>query len=192
MGTDSLKDDFVDLKAEKLCGAMDGERLPATRLEHVQKALANIHQKYGHHLLKLKPWREFCSIGMPESRKDLSKRLGTNLAEYQINYITIFAISMFISIVVCPWCLLVLTLVSATWIALVRKAEDPEWGLSISGVKLTKTQQYMALGTISFAVLLAVLGHVFFPTFIVCSAFAVVHSMAHPVAQGDTVFEDTI
>eukprot|EP00746_Dinoflagellata_sp_MGD_P007457 gnl/MRDRNA2_/MRDRNA2_114757_c0_seq1.p1 gnl/MRDRNA2_/MRDRNA2_114757_c0~~gnl/MRDRNA2_/MRDRNA2_114757_c0_seq1.p1 ORF type:complete len:222 (+),score=51.02 gnl/MRDRNA2_/MRDRNA2_114757_c0_seq1:87-668(+) len=165
-------------------GSMDGEKVPMNRMEEMQQALEPYHKKYGHYLLKIKPWREFLAIGLPAPGQHRA-RLESNLVHFQMNYAVLFLVLMVVSIILNPKCLFVISILVLCWMWFLKKNDDPNWTLNVGGVELGKTQRWMGLSAITALVLLSVVGNVIFSAAFGCAILVAAHGVLHPVADGD-------
>merc|ERR1719272_1778381 len=161
-------------------GAMDGEKVPMNRAEEIQQTLEPLKQKYGHYLLKIKPWKEFCSISRPASGQSRA-RLEANLVHFQMNYAILFLTLMIIAVVINPKCLVVICILVMCWMWFLKKNDDPKWQLNIGGVELGKTQRWMAMGAITAVALLVVVGDVIFTATFGCAILVALHGVLHPI-----------
>merc|ERR550532_556595 len=138
-----------------------------SQVDELRVACEAVQKRYGHYLMKLRPWREFLQLSKPEG--DLKRRLEVNLTHFQINYAAIFLVQMIIAIITNPRCLIVICVLALVWMAFLKKNDDPKWEVNVGGISLGKTQRWMALSAITAVVFLCVLGQVLFSTAFFCA-----------------------
>uniref|UniRef100_A0A7S1AIB9 PRA1 family protein n=1 Tax=Noctiluca scintillans TaxID=2966 RepID=A0A7S1AIB9_NOCSC len=168
---------------EGLGGTLDGQKVAKNKVEEVLQVLEPIHQKYGHYLAKMRPWRDFVRISKPEG--DLKKRLESNLSYFLVNYSIVMVFLTVASIVANPKCVTVIGVLALVWVGFMRKNEDPTWEVNVGGVALGKSQRSIILGVITAIVMISVVGQVLFSALFVCAIFVVIHGVLHPTVEGE-------
>lgn len=187
VSTSKLQQSYSDISLDDplpatVTGVMDGERLPVTQAEKIEKKLELYSKKYGHYLANIRPWYEFLTLSRPQG--DTRKRLEANLTHYQMNYALIFLMLMVASIVVNPRCLTGICMLALVWMAFLQKNDDPAWEVQVAGVQIGKMHRWMILSAATAIVLLCVVGEVLFSAALLCAVLVLAHAVLHAVPSG--------
>ena len=140
-------------------GAMDGQRVPANQFELVKMVVAAQLGKYANVTRSARPWGEFLVIAAPPTQADvIMKKLQTNVAYYQSNYLMLMTVFLLFSVLTSPSCLFLFALLGAGWAWLLSKNEDPQYVLVIAGIPLAKQQRLIAASVLSGLLILIFAG----------------------------------
>jgi len=156
----------------------------------VTDALEKVKPHFRSMQTSMRPWDEFCVLAKPQG--DGWKRLQVNVRHYRSNYtVSFFALSS-AAVLFSPPSLFAIAVLTAAWMTILKKSEDPEWTLHIGSYALSKTKQWIILDTLTGLVLLFVVGkHLVFAAFITSLA-ATGHAVMHPLPESIADTFDTM
>ena len=136
-----------------LSGSMDGTREPKSKLEYVAQKLGPYREQFVELQKSVRPWREFFVFRIPsESGESLVRKIQTNLAVYQSNYVVVSLGITLLLLLRSPSSLIAFSLLAVAWSLFWTKNDDVTWKPVLFGTELSKQQRLYVMYGISAVV----------------------------------------
>lgn len=128
-------------------------------------------------LTNMKPWPQFFwPYVKPQDSAEAIANMTANISFFQTNYAICFVAYLIFQIVYSPVSLCTIGGLTLLWLWFLRKNEDPEWVVTVSGIPLGPTQRYVVLILTSALLVFMLCGTLILSSCLFFSFFSAAHA----------------